>query len=758
MTRDCVRRRLLYGVALAFLAGAAEAQTIEEVVVTAQKREQNLQDVGIAVSAFGEEQIKALGISTADNIADSVSGVQVFHYRGKGQPAFVVRGVGTQDFAPNTSPTAAVYLDEVYLGSNIVSGSQIFDVSRVEVLKGPQGTLFGRNTTGGAISYTTKRPSREFQGYAEVGYANYDTSTASFGAGGPVADWARLRAALTISNQDKGHYRNIFTPAQNPFPPTRNFVRQDADIGDDFMAAGRVLAEFDIADDATLLLNLHAAKRRSDTHPVTPIGFTTIPGSGGTCLATASGGAVSDPRFCGDAFGYSDRDGDEYTVSNDYVGRNKEESIGASSRLEWDFEGARLTSITAFEHAAKRQTADADGSPFSVFANVTDVKLAQYSQELRLSSKNGDRLFWVVGAYYSHDKIKQGFCGDLNPLIGLGIACRNDFNQSTATSALFGQVEYRLTEQLRLTTGLRYTHEAKDFYSLNTFTDETGRVTIANFGSRPEDAAIIDDSVRDSNVSGRLGLDYFVNDDVLLYASFSRGYKSGGYDGDFSFTRQQLDAYDSETISAYEFGWKMTLAEGRVRFNGAAFYYDYSKPQVRVQRVSSAGLPFNQLINLNAAEVRGAEAEVLWQATRNLRFGATATLLDTKIKEDSPDPALALFDGNQFALSAKKSFTVMGRYEHPISDDLSAAFQLDGKYTGKFHLNAENLPWLAQDEHFLVNARLSIYHDAGGWELSLWGENLTKQTFATGSYALFGAFPVSYNTPRTYGVKLRREW
>lgn len=753
-----VRNLLLSGVSLTLLAGGAHAQAVEEVVVTAQKREQNLQDVGIAVSAFGEDQIQALGIGTAENIADNVSGVQVYQYRGKGQPSFVVRGVGTQDFAPNTSPTAAVYLDEVYLGSNIVSGAQIFDVSRVEVLKGPQGTLFGRNTTGGAVSYTTKRPSRTFEGYAEVGYANYDTATASFGLGGPVSDWARLRAAFTISNQEKGYYSNVFTPAQNPFPPTRNFVRQDADIGDDFMTAGRVLAEFDIADDATLLLNVHAASRKSDTLPVTPIGFTPIPGSGGVCAASATGGAFSDPRFCGDAFGYADTDGDEYTVSNDFVGRNKQESIGGSARLEWDFGDVLLTSISAYEHATKRQTADADGSPFSVFANVTDVQLAQYSQELRLASQGDERLYWILGAYFSHDKIKQQFCGDLNPLIGLGIACRNDFLQTTQTIAGFGQAEWRIAEPLRLTVGLRYTRESKDFFSLNTFTDQAGRVTIANFGTRPEDAAIIDDGVRDSNVSGRVGLDYFFSDDVMVYASYSRGYKSGGYDGDFSFTRQQLDPYDSETISAYEVGWKTTFADGRVRLNGAAFYYDYNKPQVRVQRVSSAGLPFNQLINLSGGKIRGLEADLVWRVTENLRFGATGTLLDTEINEKDPDPALSLFDGNQFALAAKKSFTVMARYEHPVSDDITVAVQLDGKYSGRFHLNAENLPWLAQDDHFLVNARVSLYRDPGGWELSAWGENLTKETFMTGSYALFGAFPVSYNTPRSYGIKLRREW
>ena len=177
-----------------------------------------------------------------------------------------------------------------------------------------------------------------------------------------------------------------------------------------------------------------------------------------------------------------------------------------------------------------------------------------------------------------------------------------------------------------------------------------------------------------------------------------------------------------------------------------------------MQRVSNAGLPFNQLINLSSADVYGLEADLTWSPTDQLDFAASFTLLDTQIEEDSADPALALFDGNSFALAAEESFTLMARYTQPVSDRLTVAVQVDGKYNGDYELNAENLPWLTQDDYTLVNARISFLDLPSGIELSIWGKNLSDETFAVGSYSLFGAFPISYNTPRSYGITLRADF
>jgi iron complex outermembrane recepter protein len=618
--------------------------------------------------------------------------------------------------------------------------------------------LFGRNTTGGAVSYTSKRPSSEFEGYAELGYGNYQTVDAKFGVGGPISDSVRVRLAGIFSDQGKGHYKNTFTPAQNPFGPAPNFRGYKSRIGEDTTWAARLVTEMDIGADGLLTFNLHGGKRKSDTLPVTPIGFTTIPGSGGVCTLTGTTGAVSDPRFCGDAFGYSDKDGDPFTVSNDYVGYNRDSNLGGSAKLTWDFGGVNLTSITAYESANKFFTADSDGGALNVFNVFYDIGFDQFSQELRLNSKSGGKLYWIAGLYYSHDKITQAFCGDLNPLIGIGVACRNDFRQISDAAAAYGQVEYNLTEQLRLTGGLRYSWEKRDFFSKSTLTGTDGITRVANFGSGPQDDAIIDDSFSQGKFSGRIGLDFKPNDDVLIYANASRGYKSGGYDGDFAFIREQLEAYDAETLTAYEIGFKTTLADGIVRFNGAAFYYDYKKPQIRAQRFSSIGLPYNKIINLDGADLYGAEIDLTISPTKGLDLQATVALLDSKIKEDSTNPSDALFNGNDFALAAKTSFTLMARYETDISENWTAALQLDGKYNGPYQLNAENVPYLKQSSYVLANARFTVAQIDKGLEISLWGKNLLNESFSLGSYALFGAFPIYYNNPRTYGMTLGYKW
>lgn len=742
---------------LLVMTNGANAQ-VEVIEVTSQKRVQNIQKVGIAVSAFSDEDLESLGVDSAENIADSVSGVQVYNWRGKGQPSFVIRGIGTQDFAPNSAPTAAVYIDEVYLGSNIVTGFQIFDVERVEVLKGPQGTLFGRNTTGGAVSYTAKRPTDSLEFVGSIGYGNYDTLDTNFAVSSSIVDGVRFRLSGKYSDQGEGFYTNTFTSDQNPFGPSPNFQNFSSDIGKDENWAMRLLTEIDLSSDALLLLNVHGGERDSETLPVTPIGYTTIPGSGGECTVTPISGEFSDPRFCGDAFGYSDTDGDEYTVSNDYVGTNDETNFGVSARIEWDLGNIDLVSITALETAEKLAKADSDGSPFFVFNVAADIEFDQFSQEVRLSSNATEDLFWIAGLYYGKDDIEQVFCGDLNLLIGLGAECRNEFTQYTDSKAVYGQAEYSLSDKYKITFGLRYTREDRDFTSINTFTDENGVETIANFGSGPEDAAIIDDSVTATDLSGKIALDYYFSDDILVYASFSRGFKSGGYDGDFSFTRQQLEPYGEEVIKAYELGWKTTLLDNTVRLNGALFNYNYSGPQTRVQRVSSAGLPFNQLINLDKAEVLGLEAEVNWVPNENFELSASFTLLDTELSERSEDPSLALFDGNELPLAAAESFTLLARYRKQLTESYELVTQLDGKFNGNYELNAENLAWLSQDAYTLVNARISLLELENNWEVAVWGKNLTDERFAIGSYSLFGAFPVSYNAPRTYGVSFRYEY
>ncbi len=745
--------------------GEAHAQSseLEEIIVTAQKREQNLQDVGIAVSAFGEAEVRALGVTAGHQIADSVAGVQVYNFMGS-QPMFVIRGVGVQSFTPNLAPAAATYVDEVYYGSNILTGFTTFDIARVEILKGPQGTLFGRNTTAGAVAYATNRPSRTPEGYVEIGAANYESASLDFAVGGPLSERVRYRIAGRAAIEGDGWFRNRWTPAETPFPVGPRYFNPERSIGEWEAWAVRGLLEVDATENLSLLLNVHGSRKTGDMPALEPLGVTTIPGSGGVC----------DPqnyqrRFCGDALGYTDLDGKPYTVNVDFVGGNEEKNVGGSIRAEWDLGKTQVTSITAYDHATKVHFNDTDGAPHVELNQIRDVTVEQWSQELRLSSSGSEPLYWLVGGYVGDERIKQDFCGDLNRALGLtnfafpslagraAGACRLRWWQDTLSLAAYGHAEWRFAPTLTLVAGLRYTSEKKDFASISEWVYADGLqpdTVLVNFGSTLADAAFVDTSKSFRNLSGKLGLNWQAADNLLVYGSYSRGYKSGGFDGEFAFIRSQLDPYDEEILSAYELGWKSTLADGRLRLNGAAYYYDFRKPQlVSQQNDPVTGAPFNRLVNVRKAGIYGADLEADWRIAEGLeaRFGLNLSRSEI---EDSSKPQ---FDGGELPLTARRSASFLLRYERPLTDDVSMTLQVDGKYTSPYFLNPDNTPFLKQDDQTLVNARATLFNTRG-WEASLWVKNLTKETYQVQSYALFGAYVVTYNPPRTYGAALRYAW
>jgi len=415
--------RIACGMALLASSTRVFAQTadssdgLEEVVVTAQKRSQSVQEVGLSIAALSDEQLRAFGITSAQQVSESVAGVQVYNYTGS-QPTFVIRAIGVQDFAPNIAPAAALYLDEVYLGSNILSGFQVFDTERIEILKGPQGDLFGRNTTGGAVSYTTKHPTATAEGYVEATLANYETASIDAAAGGPLTDSLNIRVAGRYSNQSEGYYTNAWTPASTSLPLSPVFLAPKRRPGESEDWAGRLLLEWKPTEHANLLLNLHSGEKNSDLIPLTPIGFSSIPGAAQPCGATALGGRY-DVRYCGDAFGYTDQDGDPYRVNIDFVGRNHHTNDGASVRGVFDFGAFQLTSITAYDEAHKRSFLDTDGAPHHELNQLRDTELTQYTQELRLSSDANERFYWIAGAYAGREKIDLQFLGTLSPVLGL---------------------------------------------------------------------------------------------------------------------------------------------------------------------------------------------------------------------------------------------------------------------------------------------------------------------------------------------------
>lgn len=738
------------------VAEAQETQN-DEIIVTAQKREQNLQDVGLTIATFDAEEIRALGIGSGNEIGDAVAGVHVYNFMGS-QPMFVIRGVGVQSFTPNLAPAAATYVDEVYYGSNILTGFSVFDTARVEVLKGPQGTLFGRNTTAGAVSFTTQKPTRAVEGYGELSYGSYGTISGEFATSGPLGERAAFRVSGKVGAQSDGFYTNQWTPSSPALPgnlSTRYFnPKKDIGAWEAYALRGQLLLE--PSDSLDLLFNLHTSRKTGDMAPLEELGFPA------GCNPDAY-----DRNVCRGPFGYADLDGDPYKVNTDFVGDNEETLVGGYVRADWDAGAVNVVSISAYDYAKKTHYNDTDGSPDLELNQIRDVDVGQWSQEVRVSADT-DGLFWVAGAYVGHERVKQDFCGDVNVALGLtnffdpafagrvASACRLRWWQTTNSAAIYGHTEWKVANAVTLVGGVRYTFEEKKFRSLSEWEYRDGlfpTTTIVNFDANPAEAAVIDDSTEFSNLSGKIGINYAASENLLLYVSYSRGFKSGGYDGEFAFVRSQLLPYDEEILIAYEAGWKATLLDGALRFNGAAYLYDFQNPQLVSQATTSLGVPFNRLVNVEAAELVGADIDVDWRLTENLTARVGLNLTQSEIQ----DAARPQFNGNELPLTSDTSATFAVRYEWPISDVLRLAMQVDGKYSTPYFLQPDNTRFLEQPERTVFNANATLYA-ADNWEFSVWGKNLTEEAWYVQSFALFNAFAVTYNEPRTYGATLRYAW
>jgi len=801
-TRDWLSRTALCGV-LTLLAGQAQAQdagqaTLEEIVVTAQKRAQDLQDVSIAVTAMSGEALQRAGVHSTEDLQNLVAGLQEYNYAGKGHPQFFVRGIGSADFAQNTPPATPVYIDEVYMASNVVSGLQLFDLEGLEVLKGPQGTLFGRNTVGGAISYRSRLPSQEASGYALLSAGSFETVGGEAAFGGPLSETVSFRVAGKFGIQNKGYFRNSYPGSVTSVDGLRSPIT-GASLFDPKSRGGasrdlalRGALRFEPSDDLTIVLSANYGKIEGDAYPLRAVGFLgagcPIPLAGGVPIPSSP--AQSDPARCFDVLGYSNKDG-KRDFQNDFIGKQDQSGGGGLLRIEWGVSpDVELTSITAYGSGSQSLGTDTDGSPNFQLSKVRYYDVESISQELRVASRTTEPVFWMAGAYASFDTIsllddtalttEADLIGNgtlpltnlLHPLLGpfgnptgdyaraSGAAVEND--QETFTWALFGQAEWRFARDWRLTVGARYTTIEVDFDSRTDwlFPERTvggapipaglRRIAADIDGTGP---GIVDESRTFRSVSGKLALDWKPTDDILLYASASRGFRGGGFEGNFVLSAVNAVPYDKETLDAFEVGWKTEWLERTLRFNGAAFYYDYSDVQQRATGVSPVtNAPANFIQNIGDAEQWGVDADVQWLPTRGLTLTGSVAYVHQDLK---PDAGVTV--GGRFPFASEWSGTLGARYDWTVGG-LAASVQADAKYTGDYFTTAENHRFLEQDAYTTVGARASLADPDGRWELAVWGANLGNEAFITQAYSLFGSYMVGYSRPRTYGVTLKGTW
>lgn len=684
------------------ISGAVLAQSgaIDEIVVTAQKREQSLQDVAVAVTAFTGQDIVDQGITQAKYIAAQTPNLLTKNAVGNTAPIFSIRGLSLNDFATNGTQPVGVYVDEVYLVNNSQLSFQVFDLERVEALKGPQGTLYGRNTTAGAVNFISRKPTDDFNADVTLTVGNYDALTIEGAMSGPLGENLSGRFSFASENWGEGFFTN---------------TASNEDHGAVERLGWRGQLQWDAGGAATVLLKLHGGRDRSDNWYY-------------SLLANESGLPEGDLIVAADPV-----DGDIYQGAFNSFPQIDNEALGVALTVDWDLEGFSVRSISAYEAMDYARQEDFDSTTLSAGNNDYTGELTTYSQELRFTSLGNRGWDWIVGAFYGVDELDESDVFDEtdHPFF-LGLVLDEIYKQETTSLALYNHNDIALTDAWTLTAGVRFTDEERTFTG--------GTIGFAE----------VDSTVSYSELTGRLGVDYSFGDKAMAYASYSRGYKTGGFTGFFVFVPEEKDPYNPEFINAYEVGFKSDLVNGLLRLNGAAFRYDYEDLQ------AFAGVDgFFRIFNVEAVRVTGAELDAWWVPAESLDIRAGIGLLDTEVTESSlPDVAV----GNRLGNAPELQFNASLSYEWPLDNGNLLQAMFTASYQDDVNYSITGNPNQVQDAYWLANARLSMVAENGRWSLSIWAKNLGDEEYF-GEIFSDGALAVGFPAARrTVGLTANLRW
>ena len=824
------------------IALGVDALQLKEVVVTAQKRVQSAQDIGIAISAFGGEELQDRGITSVLEVQDITPNLRINHSNGGGIPQYSIRGVGnlTEPSVVSSSPVA-IHINEVPHPYPVTSTNILFDLERVEVLRGPQGDLFGLNTTGGTINYITAKPTKKLSGFALAEYGNYNRYKIEGAISGPLSSTLRARLAISRNERTKGWQTNATTGEK---------------LGEMKKQGARLSLQWEPSNNFTADVEAHYGENKSDA-----IGWRLL----ATFNTDNPAGLVPMPVNDFYETRWSDQTNYFDAGTKPFVDH---ESWGLSSTMNWRMESVQLTSVTGYDKFDRLEFQDWDGSRVLDSDNVLKSNQWAFSQELRLSSNTENKpLTWVFGANYATDEVDLISIFDIpdNPLFPA--TAGQAPTQNRDIWALFGHTEYLFAEnRMKLTAGLRYTAEKRgqvnqgtflfqdpapgfdaatlEFFGLgglgleplvgNGLLQDLTTLTSALFeggdafvpggpftpGAPLTDAdftcfsftgfcqegGVFSDEVSFNQMSGKLGLDYIVNEDVLLYTSASRGFKSGGFLDAAASVSGQFAPSKAEILWAYELGLKSTLAGRSVRLNASTFYYDYKNQQVGGFIADPIFGALGVIVNAPKTEIYGAELDFHWVPMAGMQLQQSIGYTKGKFKEfeaidgaavqnQQNDPDFSgtftpvLVDRSGEAMSVPElQLSGYASYETLMNDKLSLRFAIDYSYESATVGNNDLILGESSFSNFtgetttvsvardmvdidpstegiqisggldartLFNARISLIGRQNQyWEVTLFGKNLfgTKYREFRGQWNS-GVSEVP-GMPRTLGVRL----
>lgn len=741
---------------------------IAEIVVTAQKREQNLQDIGLSIAAFSGDALLERGVDNLEGVLESVPGTGFYDVTGGGVPVIILRGVGLQNFRVNDTPTTAVYVDEIYQTSVAEAAASFFDIERIEVIKGPQGGLYGRNAVGGAIQVISRAPRLDrSDGYVSLGYGRYNRLEGEAAVGVPLSETLAMRVSGRFVTSDDTYFRSVSGGFKH---------------GEEDKWAGRAILLYKPSDAVSVQIKVHGGQDRSETPLLRAVGIYAplgldlapgynladgailnaggaAPGLGSLCAAILNGGR--------DATGCQTLDGESeaahglagrYDSASNFRPRLDNGWWGASAQGQFGIGDYTLTSITAYDRFDHGRKVDFDAVP-SVQQHVDySSRIEAWSQEVRLSYDNAGPLSWLAGASYAQDVLTESsrLTGEtgLVPLAFGGLTqAEQPYRQKTRAVAGFARIDWAMRGDLRIILEGRYTREKKSF---------VGGVNLPQIDFT---LTYADDSAQYSAFTGKLAVEWSPADHALLYASLSRGFKSGGFFGGFATNNAQLEPYDKETILAYEAGFKTDWREAGVRVNGALFYYD--RQDVQASGIDTSGaIAINKLTNVGDAETYGAELEMAWRPATFLSLQANLAYVKSEIVASDAvtsdiylSTASAPFKGARLPNQPAFSANVTARFSQPLGAWGLGYVEADYNYVSNQDLRLVTIPEeravVREGGYGLVGLRLGIDADAG-WSASAFVSNLFDRKYRSvvANDTLGGIYEI-YGPPRSWGLSLK---
>ncbi|NKI18736.1 TonB-dependent receptor [Spongiibacter sp. KMU-166] len=795
----------LYLLSAAMTPGTAfSAPVLEEVIVTANKRSENINDVGLSISAVSGERMSEQKLTSLEEISSVVPGL-VFSSSASNTPIFTLRGIGFNEQSLGAYPATSMYLDEAPMPFPVLASHAAQDLERVEVLKGPQGILFGQNSTGGAINFISSKPGDEFEAGGEIGIGNYSRSEVNGYVSGPLSD--ALGGRLSFSSLETGGWQ-------------KSASRKDKN-GEEEYISGRIILEFYPTDNARYLLNANAWQEDSEPQAQQYVAFNpAIKTDAATGNPPGTLAAIAAQEF-------SREDNTAADWSADSPPYSKRDFYQLVLRADWDLnDQMTLTALTTYQDFEQEQATDGDGLPLVLFDLAPSTgKIDTWISELRLASVDAS-MKWVIGANFEQSNTQENQVlryidstnyTDQNAYINSsGIALDQDIN----TFALFGNVDYSLNDVLTIKIGSRYTDSSNEVESCNYAAanmagaidagDGANVATLFNalgdaFGTTPftpigvndcytlNENSVPGDAYRDKlnedNRSWRLGIDYALLDETLLYANISKGFKSGSYPALAAANFFQLNPVTQESVLAYELGFKHALAGNSIQLNGAAFYYDYTDKQLRTKVLDPIFGFLDRLENVPETEVYGLEADATAQLTERLRISAAFTYLQSEVKQyqgasftseavSDGNGSLVLatgeedFSGDPIPFTPELTYMIDLEYTAPLAlgEEWFVGLNLNGQSESDAAFGGSRLSY-TQDQldagaksttprfnemegYRVVNTRLGYRSADGQWRVTLWGKNILDEYYTTNVIASSDTSARFVGRPRTFGLSL----